>query len=66
MPPHQGLTYLKEYDIKHSNVELIGTEIDRKVKYNSVATEPACEIISIFFCCCLQRELETQAIVSRA
>ncbi|KAE9377686.1 putative actin-binding protein Fragmin [Stipitochalara longipes BDJ] len=41
MPPHEGLTHLKEYDIKDSNVELIGTEIDHKVKYNSAATEPA-------------------------
>jgi len=41
MPPHEGLTHLKEYDIKDSNVELIGTEIDHRVKYNSAATEPA-------------------------
>jgi gelsolin len=41
MPPHEGLTHLKEYDIKDSNVELVGTEIDHKVKYNSAATEPA-------------------------
>lgn len=41
MPPNQGLTHLKEYDIKDSNVELIGTEIDHRVKYNSALTEPA-------------------------
>jgi gelsolin len=41
MPPHEGLTHLKEYDIKDSNIELIGTEIDHRVKYNSAATEPA-------------------------
>jgi gelsolin len=41
MPPHDGLTHLKEYDIKDSNIELIGTEVDHKVKYNSAATEPA-------------------------
>lgn len=43
--PHHGLTHLKEYDIKDSNIELIGTEIDHKIKYNSEATEPACEIV---------------------
>ncbi|PSS27728.1 hypothetical protein M430DRAFT_112787 [Amorphotheca resinae ATCC 22711] len=41
MPPHEGLSHLKEYDIKDSNVELIGTEIDHRVKYKSAATEPA-------------------------
>jgi gelsolin len=41
MAPYDGLTLLKEYDIKNSNVELIGTEIDHRVKYNSAATEPA-------------------------
>jgi gelsolin len=41
MPPHEGLTHLKEYDIKDSNVELIGSDIDHRVKYNSAATEPA-------------------------
>jgi gelsolin len=41
MPPHEGLVHLKEYDIKDSNVELIGTDIDHKVKYNSAASEPA-------------------------
>lgn len=41
MPPYEGLTHLKEYDIKNSNVELIGTEIDHRVKYNSAKTEPA-------------------------
>jgi len=41
MPPHDGLTHLKEYDIKDSNVELIGTEIDHRIKYASAKTEPA-------------------------
>lgn len=36
-----GLVHPKEYDIKDSNVELIGTEIDHRVKYNSAVTEPA-------------------------
>ncbi|CAN8104085.1 unnamed protein product [Discula destructiva] len=41
MAPHDGLVHPKEYDIKDSNVELIGTELDHKVKYNSAASEPA-------------------------
>lgn len=41
MAPNQGLVHLKEYDIKDSNVELIGSHIDHEVKYNSAATEPA-------------------------
>lgn len=41
MPPHDGLTHLKEYDVKDSNVELIGTSIDHNIKYASAATEPA-------------------------
>jgi gelsolin len=41
MAPHNGLTHLEEYDIKDSNVELIGTDIDHNVKYASAATEPA-------------------------
>ncbi|KAF3922589.1 Gelsolin [Arthrobotrys entomopaga] len=41
MPPHDGLVHLKEYDVKDSNVELIGSDVDHKVKYNSAATEPA-------------------------
>jgi gelsolin len=41
MPPNHGLTHLKEYDIKDSNVEFVGTEIDHRVKYASAATEPA-------------------------
>lgn len=41
MPPNQGLVHLKEYDIKDSNVELIGSDIDHRVKYNSSTTEPA-------------------------
>ncbi|KAH8179560.1 gelsolin repeat domain-containing protein [Sarocladium implicatum] len=41
MPPHEGLVHPKEYDIKDSNVELIGSDIDHQVKYNSAASEPA-------------------------
>lgn len=41
MAPHNGLVHLKEYDIKDSNVELIGSDIDHRVKFNSAATEPA-------------------------
>ncbi|KAF4637485.1 hypothetical protein G7Y89_g595 [Cudoniella acicularis] len=41
MPPHDGLTHLKQYDIKDSNVELIGTEIDHRVKHKSAQAEPA-------------------------
>jgi gelsolin len=41
MAPHNGLVHLKEYDIKDSNVELIGSDLDHKVKYASAATEPA-------------------------
>lgn len=41
MPPHDGLTHLKEYDIKDSNVEFIGSDIDHSVKYKSAQTEPA-------------------------
>lgn len=41
MAPHEGLVHPKEYDIKDSNVELIGTDVDHRVKYNSAASEPA-------------------------
>lgn len=41
MPPNQGLVHLKEYDVADSNVELVGSDIDHKVKYRSAATEPA-------------------------
>ncbi|KAK3314064.1 gelsolin [Apodospora peruviana] len=41
MAPNAGLVHLNEYDIKDSNVELIGTDLDHKVKYNSAASEPA-------------------------
>jgi gelsolin len=41
MPPHEGLVHLKHYDVKDSNVELIGSDIDYRVKYNSAAAEPA-------------------------
>lgn len=45
MPPNQGLVHLKEYDIKDSNVELIGTDIDHQVKYKSAAEEPAWQVV---------------------
>lgn len=41
MAPNAGLVHPKEYDIEDSNVELIGSEIDHQVKYNSATTEPA-------------------------
>lgn len=41
MAPNHGLVHPKKYDIKDSNVELIGTDIDHKLKYKSAATEPA-------------------------
>ncbi|KAJ5161470.1 hypothetical protein N7492_006862 [Penicillium capsulatum] len=41
MAPHEGLVHPKEYDIKDSNVELIGSDLDHRVKYNSATTEPA-------------------------
>lgn len=41
MAPHDGLVHMKEYDWRDSNVELIGSNIDHQVKYNSAATEPA-------------------------
>ncbi|KAJ5124537.1 uncharacterized protein N7515_008362 [Penicillium bovifimosum] len=41
MAPHEGLIHPKEYDIKDSNVELIGSDIDHRIKYTSATTEPA-------------------------
>lgn len=41
MAPHEGLVHSREYDIKDSNVELIGSDIDHRVKYNSAVSEPA-------------------------
>lgn len=41
MTPNHGLVHLKEYNVKDSNVELIGSDLDHKVKYNSAASEPA-------------------------
>ncbi|ORX97616.1 hypothetical protein BCR34DRAFT_164621 [Clohesyomyces aquaticus] len=41
MPPHQGLVHQTEYDWRDSNVQLINSEIDHKVKYKSATTEPA-------------------------
>jgi gelsolin len=41
MATHDGLIHLKQYDIKDSNVELMGTHLDHLIKYNSAATEPA-------------------------
>ncbi|KAJ5520744.1 Gelsolin [Penicillium fimorum] len=45
MAPRDGLVHPKEYDIKDSNVELIGTDLDHRVKYNSARTEPAWQTI---------------------
>ncbi|KAL2829496.1 putative actin-binding protein Fragmin [Aspergillus cavernicola] len=41
MAPHNGLVHPKQYDIKDSNVELIGSDLDHRVKHNSALTEPA-------------------------
>ncbi|KAJ3578779.1 hypothetical protein NPX13_g1787 [Xylaria arbuscula] len=41
MPPNAGLVHLTVDDWRDSNVELVGSEVDHKVKYNSAATEPA-------------------------
>lgn len=41
MAPNAGLVHPKEYDVKDSNVELIGSDLDHKVKYHSAASEPA-------------------------
>ncbi|KAL3447827.1 hypothetical protein BJX65DRAFT_276107 [Aspergillus insuetus] len=41
MAPHEGLIHPKEYDIKDSNVELINSDLDHRVKHASAATEPA-------------------------
>lgn len=41
MPPHEGLVHQQEYDWRDSNVALVNTEIDHKVKYQSAASEPA-------------------------
>lgn len=41
MAPHEGLVHTKKYDWRDSNVELVGSDLDHKVKYASAATEPA-------------------------
>ncbi|KAF1971179.1 putative actin-binding protein Fragmin [Bimuria novae-zelandiae CBS 107.79] len=41
MSPHEGLVHLEEYDWHDSNVALINSDIDHKVKYQSASTEPA-------------------------
>jgi gelsolin len=41
MPPHHGLVHPKEYDWRDSNVELVNSELDHQVKYQSAAAEPA-------------------------
>ena len=41
MPPHEGLVHPKEYDWRDSNVALVNSDIDHKVKYQSAASEPA-------------------------
>ena len=41
MPPHEGLVHQQVYDWRDSNVELVNSDIDHKVKYKSAASEPA-------------------------
>lgn len=41
MPPHKGLVHTEEYDWRDSNVALINSDIDHKVKHQSASTEPA-------------------------
>ncbi|KAL4999604.1 hypothetical protein BDV10DRAFT_164608 [Aspergillus recurvatus] len=41
MAPTNGLIHPKQYDVKDSNVELIGSDLDHRVKHNSALTEPA-------------------------
>ncbi|CAO2649043.1 Nn.00g099920.m01.CDS01 [Neocucurbitaria sp. VM-36] len=41
MPPHEGLVHPQEYDWRDSNVSLVNSDIDHKIKYQSAATEPA-------------------------
>jgi gelsolin len=41
MPSHDSLAHLKVKDWRDSNVRLICSDIDHKVKYNSAVTEPA-------------------------
>ncbi|KAL4903089.1 hypothetical protein BDW74DRAFT_157384 [Aspergillus multicolor] len=41
MAPHEGLVHPKTYDIKDSNVELINSSLDHRVKHASATTEPA-------------------------
>ena len=46
MAPHEGLVHPKEYDWRDSNVALINSELDHKVKHSSASTEPAWKTIS--------------------
>jgi len=41
MAPNHGLVHPKQYDIKDSNVELIGSDLDHSLKYKSALEEPA-------------------------
>ncbi|KAF9730620.1 hypothetical protein PMIN06_012766 [Paraphaeosphaeria minitans] len=41
MPPHEGLVHLEKYDWRDSNVALINSDLDHKVKHQSASTEPA-------------------------
>ncbi|CAI6341920.1 unnamed protein product [Periconia digitata] len=41
MPPHEGLVHPKEYDWRDSNVELINSDLDHKIKHQSAQHEPA-------------------------
>jgi gelsolin len=41
MPPNQGLVHPEEYDWRDSNVSLINSDLDHRIKHQSAATEPA-------------------------
>lgn len=41
MAPSHGLVHLKEYDWRDSNVALVGSELDHRVKHASAESEPA-------------------------
>jgi gelsolin len=43
MPPHDGLVHPKEYDWRDSNVDLINSDLDHKIKHQSASTESAWE-----------------------
>ncbi|KAH8727074.1 putative actin-binding protein Fragmin [Phaeosphaeriaceae sp. PMI808] len=41
MPPNQGLVHPTEYDWRDSNVALVNSDLDHKIKHASAETEPA-------------------------